>query len=349
MPRFLTVSQPKFLMDQKMDLTIALREIKARGAKNVLVQIPEGLKTAVNDIIETIERETGANVAVVMEPCFGACDVADDKAQRLKYDLLVHIGHIEMYAPKIATVFVPVEYEFDLGKKGKLIDDLAKLMKGKKAKSVGIFASAQYMSGIEKLGRLLEEKGFETAYGKGTGRIKKVGQVLGCNYTSLKAIETGVDAFVFLGDGLFHPLGAAFAVSKPVFMIDPIHDEVADLAKAKDKFLRQRFAAIAKAKEAKSFGIIVSTKLGQMQRGVAERCKESIRKAGKKAYTYVLDFVNPEFLIGADVDAYVCTACSRIAVDDYELWNKKPLLNPKELEIVLGLRKWEDYELDELP
>ena len=46
-----------------------------------------------------------------------------------------------------------------------------------------------------------------------------------------------------------------------------------------------------------------------------------------------------------DADAYVSTACPRIAIDDYSRY-RKPMITPSELEIVLGIREWEDYEMD---
>ena len=46
-------------------------------------------------------------------------------------------------------------------------------------------------------------------------------------------------------------------------------------------------------------------------------------------------------------DAYVNTACPRLALDDQSRF-PVPLLSPAEFEIALGLRKWEDYEIDEI-
>ena len=41
------------------------------------------------------------------------------------------------------------------------------------------------------------------------------------------------------------------------------------------------------------------------------------------------------------------TACPRIAIDDSAMY-KKPVITPQELEIVLGLRDWDDYLMDEI-
>lgn len=66
------------------------------------------------------------------------------------------------------------------------------------------------------------------------------------------------------------------------------------------------------------------------------------------AYLIILDEITPQNLMPfMDLDAFVVTACPRIAIDDSKMY-EKPLLTPQELEIVLGLRDWEDYEMDEI-
>jgi 2-(3-amino-3-carboxypropyl)histidine synthase len=47
------------------------------------------------------------------------------------------------------------------------------------------------------------------------------------------------------------------------------------------------------------------------------------------------------------VDAFVSTACPRIAIDD-ALRYKKPILTPVELEVSLGIRRWDDYVFDSI-
>ena len=47
------------------------------------------------------------------------------------------------------------------------------------------------------------------------------------------------------------------------------------------------------------------------------------------------------------VDAYVNTACPRIAMDDSVRYDR-PMLTIPEAEIVLGLRTWDDYVFDSI-
>jgi 2-(3-amino-3-carboxypropyl)histidine synthase len=112
--------------------------------------------------------------------------------------------------------------------------------------------------------------------------------------------------------------------------------------------MRIRFARIAKAMDAESFGIIVSSKKGQSRMELAKLLKNMIHKEKKEAFILVMDDVSPELLTPfMDIDAFVMTACPRIAIDDANMY-KKPLLTPQELEIVLGKRDWEDYMMDEI-
>ena len=120
-----------------------------------------------------------------------------------------------------------------------------------------------------------------------------------------------------------------------------------NLADLKDRVLRQRWAAIARAHDAKVFGIIVSKKNGQVRMDMAKDLKALAERHGRQANLFLLDLVSPEFLEGYRVDACVNTACPRSAIEDV-LQYKQPMLTPQEFEIVLGERKPEAYAFDEI-
>ena len=73
-----------------------------------------------------------------------------------------------------------------------------------------------------------------------------------------------------------------------------------------------------------------------------------INKRGKEAFIIMLDNISPDLLLPyTNLDAFIVTACPRVAIDDANMY-KKPILTPKELEIVLDIRKWENYKIDEI-
>ena len=181
----------------------------------------------------------------------------------------------------------------------------------------------------------------------GDGRIFYPGQVLGCNCSSAIAVQDEVDCYLFLGEGDFHPLAATFGVKKHVIILNPVTGEIRDLDDKRDRILRRRFAAICAADKAERFLVIVCGKVGQCRMAAADDIEEKLRAAGKEVYRLVTDEVSPAALIHYRVDAYVNTACPRIAMDDSVRYDH-PMLTIPETEIVLGLRTWDDYVFDSI-
>jgi 2-(3-amino-3-carboxypropyl)histidine synthase len=108
-------------------------------------------------------------------------------------------------------------------------------------------------------------------------------------------------------------------------------NEVEEISKLKEKFLKQRFATIAFAKDAKTFGILVSVKPGQLKLELTKRIKKKLEEKGKKAYILVFNEIKSEKLEGLDLDCYINTACPRIAIEN-RIEFKKPILNYDEIE-----------------
>jgi 2-(3-amino-3-carboxypropyl)histidine synthase len=130
-----------------------------------------------------------------------------------------------------------------------------------------------------------------------------------------------------------------------VLAADPFTGEVWEVNP--DKILRQRFAIIAKSMNAKTFGIIISTKIGQRREDLGLRLRAMAKKHDLEAFLILMDSVTPEELMSFKVDAFVNIACPRIAIDEAARFST-PLLSPIEFEIVLGERKWEDMVFDEI-
>lgn len=313
-----------------------LDEIERRKAKIVVIQLPEGLKKEAVRVAEELEKKGDVQVVVSADPCYGACDLISFRG-----DLLVHFGHAPIpYLPDDDVLFVELSSELDvMPLLEKALPDLKK--------SIAITAAIQYIPLLPAVKGCLEQYGLEVHVGEGGSRIAYPGQVLGCNFSTPKAVAENVEQIVYIGEGNFHPLGIAMATGKDVIVIDPEMNEIRDITEFRDKILRQRHAVITDLETASSFGILVSSKIGQNRHGLALKMKDLLESKGKKAVIFNLDNLNPDYLIGLDVDAFVSVACPRIAIDDFAL-HKKPIITPIEAEIVLGVREWEDYAFDEI-
>ena len=133
-------------------------------------------------------------------------------------------------------------------------------------------------------------------------------------------------------------------------MVDPYTGDAEEMSLERiERILRQRFGLIMSCGDAESFGILIGEKPGQMRRSLALRMKRTLEKHGKKGYLLALEHVGPELIDFYPVDAFVNTACPRIAIDDAVRY-RKPLITPFELEVALGEKKWETgYMFDEIP
>ncbi|HOI40861.1 MAG TPA: diphthamide biosynthesis enzyme Dph2 [Methanobacterium sp.] len=314
-------------------------QIRSTEAKVVGLQFPEGLKIHATDLAREIEEQTDSLVVISGDPCYGACDLSDKEMEGLA-DLLIHFGHTPLpIDQKIPTIFVEAHYQLE---SLKILEKALELLKGKK--DIGLVTTTQHLHLLEDAAHLLEEKGKKVIMKAGTGTLK--GQVLGCNFSAVQDLP--VDAFLYLGSGNFHPLGIKLSTKKTVIIADPYLNQVRDIDEFADRILRIRFARITRASEAEKFGILISSKEGQSRWELAKNLKNMISEGGKEAYLILLDEINPPSLMPfMNLDAFVVTACPRIAVDDSKMY-EKPLLTPQELEIVLGMRDWEDYEMDEI-
>jgi len=72
-----------------LELDKAIAEIKKTNAKNVLIQLPDGLKPQATSIIDELKSKTEANIFIWLESCWGSCDYPDIK----DIDLLIQFGH----------------------------------------------------------------------------------------------------------------------------------------------------------------------------------------------------------------------------------------------------------------
>lgn len=311
--------------------------IRSENYKRVALQFPEGLKPRAVGAADFLSGSTGASFFIVGDPCYGACDIFD---YRGKADALVHFGHspIPSQDDDPNVMYVEAFYGGDIGPHVSAVaTDLPD--------RVGLMATVQYVPCLKRAREVLEAAGKEVLVSRGDFRIMYPGQALGCNST---AMPEGADHILFLGEGDFHPLAAALGTDRAVTVLNPITGEHRRISELKDRLLRKRFATMESARSANVFLVVVCSKKGQERDGLADAISEKIRSAGRKACKVRLTEIGPDALsVYSDADAYVITACPRIALDDSARY-KRPALTPPEAEIVLGLRAWDDYAVDEI-
>ena len=312
------------------------QEITKLGAKRVLLQMPEGLKPQAPKLAKIVEK-TGAVAIISADPCYGACDIAVVEAEGLGVDLIVHFGHARMVKhEQVATIYVEARATVTVDK---AVEQSLPLLSNYTA--IGLATSVQHLQTLNQAREILTRAGKIVIVGD-TGQIGYPGQVSGCNYSNVKSIATEVEAFLFVGGGMFHALGIALSTSKPTIIADPYDNRAYQISAEAKKILKQRFASIQEAKNAKRFGIFVGLKPGQKHLESALSIKELAEKNGKAAYLLAAREINPETLLEfPSIDAYVNTACPRVSLEATGKFGK-PVLTVNEFMVVCGESSWEN-------
>jgi len=284
-----------------------VRQIKEKKPRRVLLQLPDGLKKSAIQIAVAIEKE-GIEVFLSADPCYGACDMP---VAGIDIDLIVHVGHNKFY--KNIKTSVPVLYfPWTISVNIENVD-----FSIIKEKRVGLITTVQHLNALEHVSALLKDAGKVPVKG---------GQILGCWTENAEKIRDRIDAFLFIGSGSFHPLGLK---GKKVYSLNLEKNKIEDIDTKKME--KKRFANIYKCKDAKSFGILVSTKPGQAGLEKAEKIKTELEKKDKKAFIVIMNEISSDKLLGIGVDAFINTACPRLTDNCFD----KPIINAEDLKIVL--------------
>jgi 2-(3-amino-3-carboxypropyl)histidine synthase len=305
-----------------------IRTLRARGAKKVALQFPEGLKRRAAAVATEL-KDAGFDVIVSGNPCYGACDLALDTLSIA--DVLVHFGHAAV-DERHNVIFEPYPVDFDI----LILENAVPLLKGKK---IGLVTTVQHVHLISPMEAFLQSKGIDVRVAMGSSRTPHRGQVLGCSFAAAKA--TDADEILFVGTGLFHPVGISLATGTRVIALDPLTGTAQEVSG--DTLKRRRFAVMEKVRGAKSIGIIVSMKSGQQRMALAER----LAALSPHAVIVTMQEVSPDELLNLGFDAFVNTACPRLAYDD-QVRFPVPVLSPQEFEILCGVRSWDEYSIDEI-
>ena len=324
------------MMHFNLEETRLREEIKKRKPKIVFLQLPEGLKPAAPRLASIVE-ELGAMPIVSSDPCYGACDLPLSEAKLLNADLIVHYGHTPLTLNTELPV-VYVEAKAKIGIKEAMTKALPFLESWNK---IGLVTTVQHIHQLDEAKKMLEAAG-KTVFVGNADSTKHSGQVIGCDFGNAKSVSEEVEVFLFVGGGRFHALGVALATGKPTIIADPYEELAYPIHDDTRRVIMQRWGNISEAKEAKSFGVLISLKSGQMRLKAALYIKEKLERNGRKATLLALREVTPSALMQfPTLDAFVNTACPRLSLDDAPNYGK-PLLYLNEAFVLLGEMTWEE-------
>jgi 2-(3-amino-3-carboxypropyl)histidine synthase len=316
----------------RIDEESIFKEIKARKAVSVALNAPDGLLPKVQETALKIMKRFGIPAYVIADTTWGSCDLNSNGAKVLAADVLFNIGHtisLDTIGDNVIMIDAFDDISFE-----KVAEKCVNVLRGKK---ISLLTDSQHLHQIEPVKKILESNNITVKIGKGKGQLND-GQVFGCEFYPASETKEDVDANVFLGQSNFHAAGIALATNKPTYILDPYFNEIREITEFANKLQKKATLAIYKAAEAKSFGIIVGLKEGQLSKLTALKFKRELEKEGKEVQLFALTNITNDRLQNIKgIDAFIQVACPRISTDNQ--FDKPVLSTPQATALLKILRK----------
>src|SRR5919202_22875 len=309
--------------------------IEKRNPASVALNGPEALIPKIQDTANDISEHFGIPAYVIGSTCWGSWGLATHAADILGAKILFKIGHTVMMETFGYTVEMIDAYD-DTN-----FDELARRcalgLREQNYKSISLLTNSQHLRQISFVKKIFEEYGYDVIIGKGKGQLKDA-QIFGCEFYPAHYGQKEVDAYVFLGQSMFHCASVAMSTGKPTYMLDPYFGEYSLINEFADRLQKKAVLSIYKALDAMRIGIIIGLKEGQFAQVKALELKRSFEQLGKKIQLIALTDITEERLqVFKGIDAFIQGACPRMPIDNHF---KKPMLSvPQALALIKLLRK----------
>ena len=312
--------------------------IEQRKPRSVALNGPEALIPKMQEAADHITQEFGIQAYIIGDPCWGSCDLNTHAADMLGADILFNIGHtvaMETFGDKVVMIGAFDDISFD-----SVARKCATELKGN-YKTISLLTDSQHLHQIESTKRIFEEHGYNVIIGRGKGQLRDA-QVFGCEFYPAYNIQKQVDAYIFLGQSMFHSASVAMSTEKPTFMLDPYFEEYQQVNEFAQGLQKRAILSIYKALDAERIGIVIGLKEGQFAHIRALELKKEFEKAGKKVQLIALtEITDDRIQIFKGIDAFVQVACPRIATDNHF---KKPMLSVPQAQALLKLLRKEPID-----
>ena len=197
-------------------------------------------------------------------------------------------------------------------------DAIAKL-----PKKIGIISNIQHLHKVQDIKKQLPNSII-------------CGQVLGCRADNAVRCAKNVDAFLFVGGGVFHPLFAAVKTGKTVFCWNPADKLLTKIRQEDiDAFKKNHERQLKIFYSADNVGLLISAKTSQSMNkinklSISLKMKipvEFSKRKDKNYFLFAFDTLDLSELENFPfIDCLINTACSRIADEKSNIVNLTDIL-----------------------
>ncbi|NQV09141.1 diphthamide synthesis protein [Candidatus Woesearchaeota archaeon] len=212
------------------------------------------------------------------------------------------------------TLFIEARYKKIVMLPKKVVDKLPK--------KICFFTTVQFMDSVDPIIKQLEKAGKKVITAKSRHSFHDA-QILGCG---IEPIKQDVDAFLYLGDGNFHPRALLIDNDKPFYCFEPFGGKFFRLDnKEIEKIKKKKKGALLKFLSSDNIGVITTTKPGQNMMRASFAIEDDF--PDKRFYYIMFNTIDFSQLENFPfIECFVNTACPRMGYEDIDKVTK-PMIN----------------------
>lgn len=313
------------------------------SCKNILIEAPIGLKDAVFQLYK--ELKNNYKIVISGDYVWGFCDT--DVNSLKDYDIIIHLAH-EVAGPSLINILRSLDVEVEH-------HDEIKLCKIRDGKYI-MYVPVYYEIINEVLNRCFERlKDFlrmeDVELITYSLPFKKYAEEF-CKFFKIECTRTSIlgcflgfklpRKLLVISSGYFHALTPKLVDPEvKVYVLDIFRLRIENVDQVFRKYLALKIDMFFKACKAKTFAVLLCTKIGQKRLDLVDYVVKKLSILEREAYIVQVSNIHPDFVNNLPVDAIVNTACPRIGFDDLDRFTK-PVINAYECEY---LDKPEKYEI----
>ncbi|XP_069498494.1 2-(3-amino-3-carboxypropyl)histidine synthase subunit 2 isoform X2 [Ambystoma mexicanum] len=356
-------------MDEVYEIKRTADFIQQCQSKRVALQFPDELLVNSAEVAAKLEEITGSKTFILGDTSYGSCCVDEVAAEHVLADSLVHYGR-SCLSP---STRLPVLFVF--GRRLVDINDCAaafRTLYPDQKSHVVVVCDVVYSYIMGDLKRVLRPEYPHVSFsnidnerhplssGKaslfplwtndstehpGAETVKKFGRQFSFDH------QLGLEGYgmFYIGEESLTLTNLMMTWNKCAFCtFNPVTRQGRHETLSISRALMKRYYLIERARDAKVVGILVGTLGVADYLSVIEHIKATVRKAGKKSYTFVMGKLNVAKLANfLEVDIYVLVACPENSLlDSSEFY--RPVITPFEMDMAYNrARQWTgDYITD---
>lgn len=343
--------------------------IKQTGLKRVGLQFPDSLLHAAPAVCKLIQASIPEEVFILGDTSFGECCVDEVAAAHLNADGVIHFGHTCLTeAQNLPVLYIYTRRELDLDRlRTTLTDqfdptaDLLLLYDVEYHHCLRTFHLSN-RSGRCIVGVPCSPVASDNSIGeKPSEGLSKFGRRIPINSWSdlgegfsvvfvTKKSEDGSTS----EERLLSLLFTFSQQQRDLFVYEVTEADggggsLVPISQAVGRLVRRRYFLVEKARDAERVGILVGTLGCRDFPLILERLRQTVRRAGKRCYTFLLGKPNTAKLANfPEIDVFVLVACPETSFPDTREF-LQPIITPYELEVACDpSREWcvGDYHAD---